>query len=245
MTSWSRASAYGASQLGRAAHRERLLRCPQTRCDFHCARHPSRLSSSLSTVRIALSWRTSVSCTGTTCRRHIGTFPIDGTFNNRRLDRFLAGIDSEHRAWLITVAGALGGFVMTAPTDPGGISIRDFFIVRALRRAGVGREAAGRVIAMIPGRWSIGYQSYNPGAQRFWSQVASDAVGTSGPRTTTRRPRAADLPTPGSPFRPETPRLCCPDSATFNGPSAIVTRRRHMARRARVDIRLGIALWRS
>lgn len=79
----------------------------------------------------------------------------DGTFNNRRLDRFLAGIDSEHRAWLITVAGALGGF----------------------RRTGVGREAAARVIAMIPGRWSIGYQSYNPGAQRFWSQVASDAVG--------------------------------------------------------------------
>lgn len=101
----------------------------------------------------------------------------DGTFNNRRLDRFLAGIDSEHRAWLITVAGALGGFVMTAPADTGGISISDFFIVRALRRTGVGREAAGRVIAMIPGRWSIGYQSYNPGAQRFWSQVASDAVG--------------------------------------------------------------------
>ena len=66
---------------------------------------------------------------------------------------------------------------MTGPTDPGGISIRDFFIVRALRRTGVGREAAGRVIAMIPGRWNIGYQSYNPGAQRFWSQVASDAVG--------------------------------------------------------------------
>jgi predicted acetyltransferase len=101
----------------------------------------------------------------------------DGTFNNRRLDRFLAGIDPEHRAWLITVAGALGGFAMTAPTETGGISISDFFIVRALRRSGVGREAASRVIAMIPGRWSIGFQCYNPGAQRFWSQVASDAVG--------------------------------------------------------------------
>lgn len=30
---------------------------------------------------------------------------------------------------------------------------------------------------MTPGRWSIGFQSYNPGAQRFWSQVASDAAG--------------------------------------------------------------------
>jgi predicted acetyltransferase len=101
----------------------------------------------------------------------------DGTFNNRRLDLFLAGNNQEHRAWLITVAGALGGFVMTAPTDTGGMSIIDFFIVRALRRSGVGREAASRVIALMPGRWSIGFQSYNPGAQRFWSQVASDAVG--------------------------------------------------------------------
>jgi len=66
---------------------------------------------------------------------------------------------------------------MTAPNNTGRISISDFFIVRALRRSGVGSEAAARVIAMFPGRWSIGYQSYNPGAQRFWSRVASDAVG--------------------------------------------------------------------
>jgi len=101
----------------------------------------------------------------------------DGTFNNRRLDLFLAGIAPEHRAWLITVAGAVGGFAMTTPTATGASSISDFFVVRALRRSGVGREAASRVIAMIPGRWSIGFQCYNPGAQRFWSQVASDAVG--------------------------------------------------------------------
>ena len=101
----------------------------------------------------------------------------DGTFNNRRLDLFLAGTDPAHRAWLITAAGSLCGFVMTAPARGGGTSISDFFIVRALRRSGVGREAARQVIAMTPGRWSIGFQSYNPGAQRFWSQVASDAAG--------------------------------------------------------------------
>jgi len=101
----------------------------------------------------------------------------DGTFNNRRLDLFLAGTDPAHRAWLITAAGSLCGFLMTAPADSGGTSISDFFIVRALRRSGVGREAARQVIAMTPGRWSIGFQSYNPGAQRFWSQVASDAAG--------------------------------------------------------------------
>ena len=105
---------------------------------------------------------------------------LDGTFNNRRLDLFLAGADPEVRAWLITAAGSLGGFVMTAPAlsaDGGGRSISDFFIVRALRRSGVGREAARQVIAMTPGRLRIAFQAYNPGAQRFWSQVASDAAG--------------------------------------------------------------------
>jgi predicted acetyltransferase len=99
----------------------------------------------------------------------------DGSFNNRRLDLFRT--DPTRRAWLIQVAGRLGGFAMTAPTEDGGTTIADFFVVRALRRTGVGRETARRVLAMFPGRWSIAFQSYNPGAQRFWSQVATDAVG--------------------------------------------------------------------
>jgi predicted acetyltransferase len=101
----------------------------------------------------------------------------DGTFNNRRLDLFLAEADPARRAWLIIAAGRLCGFVMTAPASDGATSICDFFIVRAGRRSGVGREVARRVIAMSPGHWTIGFQSYNPGAQRFWSQVATDAVG--------------------------------------------------------------------
>jgi predicted acetyltransferase len=101
----------------------------------------------------------------------------DGTFNNRRLDQFLAGADPERRAWLIIVAGALGGFVMTAPAAGGGTSVSDFFVARALRRTGVGREAARQVIAMTPGRWAIGFQSYNRGVQSFWSQLASEVAG--------------------------------------------------------------------
>lgn len=100
----------------------------------------------------------------------------DGTFNFRDLDLFLAEADARVRAWLITAAGSLGGFVMTAPFDEG-TCIQDFFVVRALRRTGVGREAARQVIAMFPGRWSVGFQAYNPGVQQFWSQVAADAVG--------------------------------------------------------------------
>jgi predicted acetyltransferase len=108
----------------------------------------------------------------------LGHLPnADGTFNNRRLDRFLAEADPGRRAWLITAAGALGGFVFTAPADGGGTTIADFFVVRALRRSQVGREAARQVIAAAPGRWRIAFQRYNPGAERFWAQVATDAAG--------------------------------------------------------------------
>lgn len=100
----------------------------------------------------------------------------DGTFNNRRLDLFLAEAIPDHRAWLITAAGALGGFVMTEACD-GGRMIADFFVVRALRRTGVGREAARQVIGMTPGLWKIAFQPWNPGALPFWTQVATDAAG--------------------------------------------------------------------
>jgi predicted acetyltransferase len=101
----------------------------------------------------------------------------DGTFNNRRLDLFLAGAEPARRAWLITAAGAVAGFAMTAPAVGGGTSICDFFVVRALRRTGVGRAAARQVIAGAPGQWSIAFQTYNPGAERFWSLVATDVAG--------------------------------------------------------------------
>src|ERR1051325_3221668 len=61
----------------------------------------------------------------------------DGTFNNRPLDRFLTGDDPARRAWLIKVDDRLGGFVLTAAAEGGGTSIAGFFVVRALRRAGV------------------------------------------------------------------------------------------------------------
>ncbi|WP_306204278.1 hypothetical protein [Actinoplanes sp. RD1] len=100
----------------------------------------------------------------------------DGTFNNRPLDKFLAGEDPDRRAFLIKVAGRLGGFVLTMAAEGGGTAIDGFFVVRALRRSGVGREAALRTIALFPGRWWIGFQRYNPGVEAFWSDVAAAAA---------------------------------------------------------------------
>ncbi|MEV6637434.1 hypothetical protein AB0M54_42565 [Actinoplanes sp. NPDC051470] len=117
----------------------------------------------------------------------------DGTFNDRMVDRFLAEADPGHRAWLITAAGRLGGFVMTLPIAGGGTTIGAFFVVRALRRTGVGREAALRTIALFPGRWRIGFQRYNPGVESFWAGVATEVAGNEwkvedGPRPENRPP---------------------------------------------------------
>jgi predicted acetyltransferase len=94
---------------------------------------------------------------------------------------------------LITVAERVGGFVMTEPADDGAMSIDGFFVVRALRRTGVGHEAALQTIALFPGRWCIGFQRYNPGLEKFWSRIAAEVAGdqwqiADGPTPETRPP---------------------------------------------------------
>ncbi|BEL08319.1 hypothetical protein Q0Z83_065100 [Actinoplanes sichuanensis] len=117
----------------------------------------------------------------------------DGSFNDRSVDLFLAGADPEARGWLITAAGRTGGFVLTAAHPDGGRTISAFFVVRGLRRTGVGRIAALEVIRMVPGRWVIGFQRYNPGVEDFWSAIATELTGDKwrihdGPTPETRPP---------------------------------------------------------
>ncbi|MCO8274318.1 hypothetical protein M1L60_27330 [Actinoplanes sp. TRM 88003] len=101
----------------------------------------------------------------------------DGSFNFRELDRFRLADDSRRRAWLITAAGHTAGFLLTGPADGDGTSVNAFFVVRSLRRTGVGREAALQMIARAPGRWEIGFQRYNPGVEAFWSRIATEVAG--------------------------------------------------------------------
>ncbi|WP_295694004.1 methyltransferase domain-containing protein [Lapillicoccus sp.] len=107
----------------------------------------------------------------------------DGTFNFRELDRFRTGDDEGARAWLVHVAGRLGGFALIASTPDGGRSVAAFFVVRALRRSGVGRAAARLLLTQHVGRWTIGFQDYNTGVEASWTSIATEAVGT---RWTTR-----------------------------------------------------------
>jgi predicted acetyltransferase len=71
----------------------------------------------------------------------------------------------------------LAGFALTRPWEKGGTSMYAFFVVRALRRNGVGRVAARALLHRIPGEWGIAFQDANAGAREFWEQVARDVVG--------------------------------------------------------------------
>jgi predicted acetyltransferase len=119
-----------------------------------------------------------------------GLPPNDDAFNDRAVDLFLAGTNPDRRAWLITVAGRTGGYVMTVPDAEGTTTIAAFFVVRGLRRAGVGRIAAVRTVKTLPGRWRIGFQRYNPGAEQFWSSIATFIT------FTTPHPSPASQPPP-------------------------------------------------
>ncbi|MFC7741008.1 GNAT family N-acetyltransferase [Nocardiopsis composta] len=76
------------------------------------------------------------------------------------------------------MGGAPAGFVLTRPLDDGAEAIGEFFVVRAVRRQGVGRWAAQEVLTRRSGRWGVAFQEENPGAARFWREVvASVAAG--------------------------------------------------------------------
>ena len=61
-----------------------------------------------------------------------------------------------------------------------------FFVVRGVRRLGVGRQAALQMLGRHPGVWEIPFQEENGGAARFWRELATEAVGTTW--TEERRP---------------------------------------------------------
>jgi predicted acetyltransferase len=98
----------------------------------------------------------------------------DGTFHTRHLDAYA---DNSDRASLIIQRDKLPvGFVLVVGLDRQVRSIGEFFIVRGLRRQGIGRQGALEVLHRFPGRWDVAFQEENPAAARFWRRVADQAA---------------------------------------------------------------------
>ncbi|MFK0258525.1 GNAT family N-acetyltransferase [Streptomyces sp. NPDC090445] len=106
----------------------------------------------------------------------LGHLPAaDGRFGFGSLPLFFD--EPGREALLIRYGPAPAGFVLTRPLPEGATSISAFFVVRALRRRGVGRQAALQLLRSRPGAWAIAFQEANAGAARFWRGIATAAVG--------------------------------------------------------------------
>jgi predicted acetyltransferase len=117
----------------------------------------------------------------------------DGTF---RTERLVAAF--EDRNW--------AGYVFTGPEDrPVGFAIvrsldgparvlNSFFVVRSMRRTGVGLQAVGAIVAEHPGRWKVAFQDANAAAVRFWRWVATDLAGSDWTEERRTVPGRPDLP---------------------------------------------------
>lgn len=117
----------------------------------------------------------------------------DGTFRSERL---AAAFDD--RNWAC--------YVFTRPEDrPLGFAIvrglagpvrvlSSFFVVRSMRRAGVGLQAAGAIVAEHPGPWEVAFQDANAAAVRFWRRVAKEFADSGWNEERREVPGRPDLP---------------------------------------------------
>jgi predicted acetyltransferase len=99
----------------------------------------------------------------------------DGLFAFSGLPLFFS--EPDRHAYLIYHGSTLAGFTLTRDLPDGATSISAFFIVRALRRRGIGDRAAQELLRLWPGPWAIAFQEENAGAARFWRRVVTAAVG--------------------------------------------------------------------
>jgi predicted acetyltransferase len=99
----------------------------------------------------------------------------DGRFPTRALDPFLAD-DADRRSYLLERNGDRVGFVLVSRVTTPPQLLSEFFVLRGVRRQGVGRAAAEALFAAHPGTWEIPFQDANAGAARFWRTLAEDVA---------------------------------------------------------------------
>ncbi len=99
-------------------------------------------------------------------------FPIgrDGLYAYDRLDAFW------QYPYLITSGDDLAGLALVIDHCPiTGQSpcwfMAEFFVMRPYRRAGLGQQVAGELIAAHPGPWHIGVIAHNAAAMDFWGRT--------------------------------------------------------------------------
>jgi len=116
----------------------------------------------------------------------------DGTFRSERLR---AAVDNpDWMAYLLMYDDRPVGLALVRGLTSLSRVLSGFFVVRGLRRRGIGRSAVRELFNQHPGRWHVAFQDDNVAAVRFWRRVATDVAGDAW--TEERRP------VPGKPHLP-------------------------------------------
>jgi len=119
----------------------------------------------------------------------------DGRFGYPRLASYWS--EPERRfPFLIRDRGKVVGFVLAQrgspmSDDPEVFDVAEFFVLRSVRRSGVGARAAALLWDRLPGRWIVRVSEANRNGLPFWTRVIQDYAG-SGATQTQRRAEPHD-----------------------------------------------------
>ena len=106
-------------------------------------------------------------------------FPVelgpDGRFGYEKLPLYWNEPSARH-AFLIRCGTRVAGFALVtrgspATDDPADLDVAEFFVLRAHRRSGVGRQAAFALWDSVPGRWVVRVSEANRAGLPFWREV--------------------------------------------------------------------------
>jgi predicted acetyltransferase len=100
--------------------------------------------------------------------------------------------------FLIRAAAQLAGFALVArgsqiSGDATVFDLAEFFVVRGLRRRGVGLAAGARLFASFAGTWEVRVMEQNAGAWAFWEHAVSSFTNGRFEVCTWRSPRGRDF----------------------------------------------------
>jgi len=90
--------------------------------------------------------------------------------------------ESGRSAFLVRSGGSLVGFTLISQGsvvsgDPAVRDLAEFFIVRGVRRRGIGQAAAHELFRSQPGRWEVRVADFNLPAQQFWQNTIEQYAG--------------------------------------------------------------------
>ncbi len=111
---------------------------------------------------------------------HAVALGSDGRFCYPHLG--LYWLEPERHPFLARMDGDLAGFVLVRKTaaidgETAVWDMAEFFVLRGLRRRGMGTELAQAVWALFPGAWQVRVMQSNQRAQLFWARAIAKQVG--------------------------------------------------------------------